>query len=94
MLLADIQKAFLQVGIKEQDRDAFRFLFNMNGTEQNFRFTRVPFGAEANPFMLGAILKHHYDQQSTELHKTVGTSRENTYADNNGGSLAREHLRR
>ena len=42
ILLADIQKAFLQIGIREQDRDAFRFLSNVNGTEQNFRFIRVP----------------------------------------------------
>ena len=82
ILLADIQKAFLQIGIREQDRDAFRFLFNVNGTEQNFRFTRVPFGAEASPFMLGATLQHHYDQQPAELHETVETLRENTYVDN------------
>ena len=92
MLLADIQKAFLQIGIREQDRDAFRFLFNINGTEQNFRFTRVPFGAEASPFMLGATLQHHYDQQPTELHKTVETLRENTYVDNlmNSGDTVEE----
>ena len=34
-VLADIQKAFLQVGIKEEDRDAFRFLFNINGREEH-----------------------------------------------------------
>ena len=73
ILLADIQKAFLQIGIREQDRDAFRFLFNVNGTEQNFRFTRVPFGAEASPFMLGATLQHHYDQQPAEPHETMET---------------------
>ena len=82
ILLADIQKAFLQIGIKEQDRDAFRFLFNINGIEQNFRFTRVPFGAEASPFMLGATLQHHYDQQPAALDETVETLRENTYVDN------------
>ncbi|CAB4033655.1 Hypothetical predicted protein, partial [Paramuricea clavata] len=30
-LLADLQKAFLQVGLKEDDRDGFRFLFDING---------------------------------------------------------------
>lgn len=53
ILLADLQKAFLQIAIKEEDRDAFRFLFNINGKEEHLRFTRVPFGAEASPFMLG-----------------------------------------
>ena len=48
LLLADIQKAFLQIGIKEEDRDAFRFLFNINGKEQHLRFARVPFGVVPN----------------------------------------------
>ena len=37
--------------------------------EQHFRFSRVPFGAEASPLMLRATLQHH-DQQPVELHKT------------------------
>ena len=82
LVLADIQKAFLQVGIKEEDRDAFRFLFNINGREEHLRFTRVPFGAEASPFMLGATIQHHLDQQPVELENTVQALKENTYVDN------------
>ena len=82
ILLADIQKAFLQIGIREEDRDAFRFLFNVNGVEQHLRFARVPFGVEASPFMLGATLQYHYDQQPVELQETVQELRENTYVDN------------
>ncbi len=82
ILLADIQKAFDQIGIKEEDRDAFRFLFNINGKQEHFRFTRVPFGAEASPFILGATLQHHYDQQLPEYEETVQTLRENTYVYN------------
>ena len=52
LLLKDIEKAFLQISLKEGDRDAFRFLFNVNDKEQHLRFTRVPFGAEASPVML------------------------------------------
>ena len=33
ILLGDKEKAFLQVGIKSEDRDAFRFLFTMNRKE-------------------------------------------------------------
>ena len=43
LLLGDIEKAFLQIGVKEEDRDAFRFLFNIKGTEKHLRFTLVPF---------------------------------------------------
>lgn len=82
ILLADIQKAFHQISIKENDRDAFRFLFNINGKQEEFRFTRVPFGAEASPFILGATLQHHYNQQPSEYEETVQILRDNTYVDN------------
>ena len=82
LLLADIQKAFLQIAIKEEDRDAFRFLFERDEKEEHFRFARVPFGVEASPFLLGATLEYHYDQQSPELEETVTALRENTYVDN------------
>ena len=35
LLLGDIEKAFLQIGVKEQDRDAFRFLFDVKGEERH-----------------------------------------------------------
>ena len=82
ILLADLQKAFLQITIKEEDRDAFRFLFNINGKEEHLRFTRVPFGAEASPFMRGATLQHHFNEQPPELEDTVQALKENTYVDN------------
>ncbi|XP_032238372.1 uncharacterized protein LOC116618592 [Nematostella vectensis] len=62
LILGDLEKAFLQIAIKEEDRGAFRFLFNINDKEQHFRFARVPFGAEASPFMLGATIHHHLDR--------------------------------
>ena len=49
-----MEKAFLQIAIQEEDRDAFRFLSNINGMEQHLRFAIVPFGVEASPFILGA----------------------------------------
>ena len=82
ILLVDIQKAFHQIGVKEEDRDAFRFLFNINGKDEHLRFTRVPFGAEASPFILGATLQHHYNQQPPNYEETVQSLRDNTYVDN------------
>eukprot|EP00794_Sanderia_malayensis_P002861 gene2861-3307_t len=84
LLLGDIQKAFLQIGVKEEDRDAFRFLFTLKGKQEHLRQMRVPFGAEASPFMLGATLNHHYDQyrELSEYTETVKMLRENTYVDN------------
>ena len=71
MLLGDIEKTLLEVGIKQEDRDASYSLFKVNEQEEQFRFTRVPFGAEVNPFILGATLQHHYDQQREEVGETV-----------------------
>ncbi|XP_064462619.1 uncharacterized protein LOC135373328 [Ornithodoros turicata] len=66
-ITADIQKAFLQIGIKEEDRDALRFLWFSQAPSQNnphpdvqcWRMTRVPFGTTSSPFLLTATLQHH-----------------------------------
>jgi len=38
LLLGDIEKAFLQIGVKGEDRDSFRFLFNVKGVGKHLRF--------------------------------------------------------
>ena len=82
LVLADIQKAFLQIGLKEEDSDAFRFLFNVNGIEDHFRFSRIPFGVESSAFTLGATVQHHLDLQPTKVEDTVNALKNNTYVDN------------
>lgn len=42
----------------------------------------MPFGTEASPFMLGATLQHHFNEQLPELEDTVQMLKENTYVDN------------
>ena len=78
----DLKKAFLQIEIKEEYRDAFPFLFNINGREEHLRFARVPFGAEARLFMLGATLQHHFNKQSQAYEEMIESLKENTYMDN------------
>ena len=68
--------------MNSEDRDAFRFMFNLLGKEEHLRFTRIPFGAEASPFILGANLQYHYDQQLEELSDTVQTLRDKAYVNN------------
>ena len=82
LLLGDIEKAFLQMGVTEEDRDVFRFLFNIKGTEKHLRFTRVPFEVEASLFLLGATLQYHCKQQGPEFEDTAKAPKENTYVDN------------
>ena len=81
LILADIQKAFLQIGLKE-DREAFRFLFSINGIEEHFCFTRIRFGVESSPFVLEAIVQHYLDLQPTDIQDTVKALKDNTHVDN------------
>ena len=71
LLLGDIKKASLQSGIKEDGRDAFRFISTLRGREEHLRFARVLFGAEASPFILGATMRYHIDQQPEDFAETV-----------------------
>ncbi|XP_068680736.1 uncharacterized protein [Montipora foliosa] len=82
LLLGDIEKALLQIGVEGEDRDAFRFLFSVKGEGRHLRFMRVHFGVEGSPFVLGATLQNHLQQQGTEFEDTVRALNENTYVDN------------
>ena len=55
-LTGDIEKAFLMVSVKEEDRDSLRFLWVANPNEEDpaviiLRFARVVFGASSSPFL-------------------------------------------
>ena len=80
--LINWRPTFLQIGLKTCDRNAFRFLFNINGREEHFRFSRLPFGAEASPFVLGATLLYRYDQQPNNYEDTLEPLKKDTSVDN------------
>ncbi|XP_064488372.1 uncharacterized protein LOC135400471 [Ornithodoros turicata] len=66
VLIADIRKAYLQIAIRPEDRDALRLLWIKKLPSpqdplpdiQEWRMTRVPFGASSSPFLLAATLRH------------------------------------
>ena len=62
-ITADIEKTFLQVGIKNDDRDYLRFLwFDVNKSKPaviQFRFARLPFGLKPSPSILGTTIHKH-----------------------------------
>ena len=63
-LISDIEKAFLNISVNENDRDYLRFLwftdpFVDNPVPKVYRFCRVVFGVCSSPFHMNATLKHH-----------------------------------
>ncbi|UYV67994.1 hypothetical protein LAZ67_5002740 [Cordylochernes scorpioides] len=67
-VIADIRKAFLQIEVKEEDRDYLRFLWWKNNHQiQVFRHKRVVFGVTCSPYLLGAVILHHLKGVSSEF---------------------------
>ena len=77
---ADITKAFLQIRIRESDRDVSRFLWKVHGCVRVMRFTRVPFGNKSSPFLLNATIKYHLDTYPAS-NSVVQELQENLYVD-------------
>ncbi|GFV01122.1 integrase catalytic domain-containing protein [Trichonephila clavipes] len=73
-VLADVEKAFLQISLAPKDRDVVRFLIDdgENGV-QVYRFNRVVFGVNASPFLLAATIKTHIGKYMEKYPDTVRT---------------------
>ncbi|GFV76197.1 integrase catalytic domain-containing protein [Trichonephila clavipes] len=72
-ITADIERAFLQISLRDEDRDAVRFLFpdiRSNQTDpykfQVYRFKRVMFGVNVSPFLLSSTIKYHIENYSEQ----------------------------
>lgn len=61
-IIADIEKAFLQVGVKPEDSDMLRFIWRHEDTISIYKFLRLPFGLRCSPFILAATIKTYVDQ--------------------------------
>jgi hypothetical protein len=86
-LIADIEKAFHQIGINENDRDYVRFLWVKDITKpptpENLKiywFTRLAFGIISSPFLMAAVLKFHL--QKTENSTITDDLHDKIYVDN------------
>lgn len=85
-IAADLEKAFLGVAVRTEDRDCTRFLWLKNPTEppnpnniETYRFCRVAFGLTCSPFLLAAVLLFHLKQQKSKLATEIIP---NLYVDN------------
>ena len=85
-MVADIEKAFLMVGVNPPDRNALRFLWFHNIQEDqpqplHLRFTRVTFGVNCSPFLLKATIQHHIQAYQEEDPQFVKTFLQSIYVD-------------
>ena len=83
-LASDIEKAFLHVGLHEQDRNVTRFLWTSDPNNPaseltTYRFKSVLFGATCSPFILSATLLKHLEQNDSEISKHM---KQDLYVDN------------
>ncbi|XP_073995652.1 uncharacterized protein [Rhodnius prolixus] len=84
-VIADFEKAFLQMSLYEKDRDFMRFLWwkrQAEGEIQIYRHCRVVLGVSSSPFLLAATIAHHFEQAPPHLRETAGKLKESLYVDN------------
>ena len=84
-LTADVEKAFLQIQIKPDDRDMLRFLWLDDVTLPDpcivqFRFCRLPFGLRPSPSILGGTVRKHLENYQ-ELHPDIVEILKELYVD-------------
>ena len=96
-ITGDIKKAFLQVRIRSEERDALRFHWINTETKEieTLRFTRALFGLGPSPFLLGGVIEQHLDTWTPKKPDVVSEIKKNLYVDDliSGGttvSKARE----
>jgi len=85
-LLADIEKAFLQLVVDQSDRNYVRFLWLKRYAEdfdqsdiKIVRLKRVAFGVVASPFLLNAVVCRHLHKNCNEFTDQIARD---FYADN------------
>ena len=82
-LNGDLQKAFLQIRVREPDRDALRFHWQRDGQSdvEILRFARVPFGLAPPLFLLGGVIDMHLSTWEDREPDIVAKLREELYVD-------------
>ena len=91
-LIADLKQAFLQIRVREQDRDVLRFHWikdRLTKAMEILRFTRPLFGLIQSPFLLDGTTECHLDLCKEEFPETVLEILKSMYVDDiiSGGSV-------
>ena len=95
-LTADIQSAFLQIGISPEDRDKLRFLWytDLNSDSPKliqFRFARLMFGLKPSPPILGKVIEHHLSKYEASEPAVVNELK-NLYVDDFASSFENDDV--
>lgn len=85
-MTSDIEKAFHQIRLQEEDRDYTRFVWLKDiskgpvaGNFVTYRFTRIPFGMSCSPFLLAASILTYMEKYPADINAQMGN---NMYVDN------------
>ncbi|GFU53663.1 integrase catalytic domain-containing protein [Trichonephila clavipes] len=98
---SDIKKAFLQICLADEHKDAVRFLWSDDEPCVHkrpklhvYRFNRVNFDVSSSPFLLAATIRHHIEKYKHEFPDTVELLDRNFYVDDliSGGNKFEEAL--
>ncbi|GFS45503.1 uncharacterized protein TNIN_382121, partial [Trichonephila inaurata madagascariensis] len=84
-VVADIRRAFLQIGLSELDRPYLKFLWWEEGDPAKpkvFQHRRVVFGLSCSPYLLGATIRFHLQNVPHNFEKTAALLLESFYVDN------------
>ena len=82
-ITGDLQKAFLQVRIRESDCDAMRFHWRQDEHSplETLRFTRTLFGLTPSPFLLGGVIEVHLNNWEEKEPEMIEKIRKELYID-------------
>ena len=85
-VIGDIEKAFLNIGVTEADRNCLRFLWTSDikadkPIVQVYRYNTVVFGVNSSPFLLNAVLRHHVESFKATDPEFVSKLSESFYVD-------------
>ncbi|XP_060589357.1 uncharacterized protein LOC132744614 [Ruditapes philippinarum] len=87
-IATDIDKAFLNITLDENDRDVTRFLWLSDPSNPNSEFRAVLFGATSSPFILCATILKHLELNNDK--KASKYLRQDLYVDNVISSFQQE----
>ena len=84
VVAGDVRRAFLQVQMRETERDALRFHWITNETAkqvETLRFTRVVFGLSPLAFLLNEVIQQHLENQLSTYPDAVKEILKSLYVD-------------